>query len=230
MSPLVKVRLFEHLPPRALSRLEQGGTALEPHHDTELFRQGDPADAVYVIVSGEGAVHLGSIDRNTKRLMVEVFTAGEVFGEIGVLDPGPRTADAKVEGRVRLLRIGTTTFMAVLNETPELGVALACLLAKRLRRTYALLQDAAFEHLHVRLARQLLYLAKRQGRRTPEGIVLAGRLTQPDLADLLGATPRSIITILSDWRKRDVVHYDAARARLTICDEPHLQGLIQSAS
>jgi CRP/FNR family cyclic AMP-dependent transcriptional regulator len=228
-SPLTRVHLFQTLPETALLRLEQGATLLEPHSGTELFDQGDAADAVYAIVGGEGRVQAGSIDRRTKRLMVEVFVAGDIFGEIGVIDPGPRTAAVKVEGRVRLMRISATTFLAVLDETPELGAALARLLAHRLRRTYELFQDAAFEQLDVRLARQVLYLAKQQGRRTEEGVILSGRLKQPDLADLLGATTRSIITILNQWRKLGVVRYDAAQARLTIRDEAHLQSLIETS-
>jgi hypothetical protein len=61
----------------------------------------------------------------------------------------------------------------------------------RLRRTYELFQDAAFESLEGRLARQVLYLAEREGRPTPQGLRLAHRFRQADLADLLGATTRS---------------------------------------
>jgi CRP-like cAMP-binding protein len=202
---------------------------LDPHSDTEIFAQGDAADAVYAIIGGEGRIRIGSIGARTKRLMVEVFVAGDIFGEIGVIDPGPRTAAAMVEGRVRLLRIGAATFLTVLNETPELGVALARLLAGRLRRTFGLFEDATFEQLEVRLARQLLYLGKQQGRRTEQGLIIPGRLKQLDVADLLGATTRSIITILAKWRKLSVVHYDVTQARLTIRNEAYLRKLIDTS-
>jgi hypothetical protein len=67
-----------------------------------------------------------------------------------------------------------------------------------------------------------------QGRKTAEGIVLGSRLKQPDLADLLGTTTRSIITTLGDWRAAGVVQYDARRAQLTICDEARLQALVDT--
>ena len=97
---------------------------------------------------------------------------------------------------------------------------------RRLRRTSILFRDATFESLEVRLARQLLYLGKREGRRTDQGLQLAGRFRQSDLADLLGATTRSIITILNSWRADGLVIYDAARAQLTLCREAELQKLV----
>jgi CRP/FNR family cyclic AMP-dependent transcriptional regulator len=71
-----------------------------------------------------------------------------------------------------------------------------------------------------------LYLGTVSGRRTERGLRLAGRLRQPDLADLLGATPRSIITILNDWRHRKWVDYDGDKAILTLLDEAALRRLI----
>jgi CRP-like cAMP-binding protein len=99
------------------------------------------------------------------------------------------------------------------------------MLARRLRWTVTLLQDASFETLEARLARQVLYLAEQSGRRTEHGV--RHRLRQGDLADLLGATTRSIITILNGWRAAGVViYYDTDRALLTVCDQA-LRGLLR---
>ncbi len=223
---LESIQVLGGLPVRARCRLEAGGTLLELRSGSQVFAQGDPADAVYAIVDGEGVVRIGSIDRTSKNLMVEVLGAGHIFGEIGVLDAGGRTADAMVEGRVRLLKIAAPAFMAVLNDVPALGLNLARHLAHRTRRTYALLQDATFESLEVRLARQVLYLADLHGRRSPDGRQLTGRFRQGDLADLLGTTSRSIITILNQWRANRLVIYDAARGQLTVSDEARMRGLL----
>ena len=132
--------------------------------------------------------------------MVEGARAAEIFGEIGVFDGSPRTATAVAEGRVRLVN-PRGDFLAALASCPTLGETLCRMLAQRLRRTYELFQDAAFETLEVRLARQVLYLAASEGRATQQGLRLTHRLRQPAyLADLLGATTRSIITILNAWR------------------------------
>jgi CRP/FNR family cyclic AMP-dependent transcriptional regulator len=115
-----------------------------------------------------------------------------------------------------------------MHSNPVLGANLSHTLATRLRRTSVLFRDATFQTLEVRLAKQVLYLARREGRNTEQGRQLAGRLRQGDLADLLGATTRSIITILNSWRADGLVIYDPAQARLTICREADLQRLVGS--
>jgi len=226
-SLLAKVGVFANLSEEALQRLQRGTATLEPPSGTRLFAQGDRADAVYAIVGGEGRVETGAAnDRHDKRLMIEVFWSGDIFGEIGVIDPGPRSANAITDGRVRLLRIPATTFVSALNDFPQLGANISRLLAHRLRRTFGLFQDRTFESLNVVLARQILYLAEQHGRKTDHGVVLSSRLRQNDLANLLGATTRSIITILNKWRKDRVVYYDSDRAQLTILDKDKLQAVV----
>jgi CRP/FNR family cyclic AMP-dependent transcriptional regulator len=211
-------------------RLERDCTVLEPLDGQAVFSQGDPADAVYAIIAGDGHVRIGSMNRQGKALMVEVFRLGELFGEIGVIDGGFRTASALVEGRATLLRLPAATFCAALAQHPEVGAELSRVMARRLRRTFALFQDATFETLEVRLARQILYLAAREGRQTRDGLRLAHRFRQSDLADLLGTTTRSIITILNAWRAAGHVVYDTDRATLTVRDVAALQAVIDVGS
>lgn len=214
--------LFQGLPPEALARLAEGARRVAPADGATLFAQGDPPDAVYAILEGRGRVRVGAPDNAAKRLMVEVFRAGDVFGEIGVLDGAPRSADAVAIGDVRLARIASTAFLGVAESEPALGLALARMLSARLRRTFGLLQDATFAPLEVRLARQVLYLLKADSVKTDRGVRLAARFRQGDLADLLGATTRSIISILNAWRASNLVAYDTEKAFLFVLDEKGL--------
>jgi CRP/FNR family transcriptional regulator, cyclic AMP receptor protein len=227
---LATVAAFVNLDHAERTKLERVSTVSEPRDGTEVFSQGDIADAVYAIVGGDGHVRIGAVDKHSKSLMVEVFHDGEIFGEIGVIDGGPRSAAAVVEGNVKLVRIPGAVFLSALSRDPALGEALCRAVAGRLRRTFERFQDASFETLEVRLARQVLYLADREGRHTVQGIRLGRHLRQNDLADLLGATTRSIITILNAWRAAGVVLYDTERAFLTLCDPGALRALVQQAA
>ena len=158
MSVLAGVAAFKGIDPADLARVEAKSRVIEPRDGAPIFAQGDAADAVYAIIAGEGHVRIGAMSRSSKGLMIEVFNLGEIFGEIGVLDGSARTADAVAVGRLRLLRIDSHTFLEALNHHAVLGANLCRLLADRLRRTFDLLQDATFESLEVRLARQVLYL------------------------------------------------------------------------
>ena len=228
MTSLASFAVFKGLSGEALSLLERGSGVLEPRDGATIFLQGDLADAVYAIIAGDGNVRIGAIDRNSKGLMVEVFRAGEIFGELAVIDSGFRSASAVAEGRVRLVKIRAPVFLATLASFPPLGDALCRMMARRLRRTFELFQDATFETVEVRLARQVLYLAEREGRVTQEGVRLAHRFRQADLADLLGATTRSIITILNAWRSSGLVTYDTDRALLTVRDVAALQAITEA--
>jgi CRP/FNR family cyclic AMP-dependent transcriptional regulator len=228
MTALLDVEPFTGLDPEVLDRIEARSRTVEPRDGTRIFAEGDLADAVYAVIGGAGHVRIGAIDRNSKGLMIEIFRTGDIFGEIGVIDGSTRSADAIAEGRVRLLRIEGRVFLDAINDNALLGANLSRIFAARLRRTSILFRDATFESLEARLARQVLYLGRREGRRTEQGLQLAGRFRQSDLADLLGATTRSIITILNAWRADGLVIYDAARAQLTLCREEDLQRLVSS--
>ena len=230
MTALLGVAAFKGMDPAELDRIEASSRVLEPRDGARIFAEGDAADAVYAIIAGAGYVRVGSLYASSKGLMISVPGPGDIFGEIGVIERSTRTADAVAEGRVRLLRISSRVFLDALHCNPVLGENLCLMLATRLRRTAILLRDATFESLEVRLAKQLLYLAKREGRSTEQGFQLAGRFRQGDLADLLGATTRSIITILNSWRADGLVIYDPARAQLTICREDDLQRLVGPAA
>jgi len=222
---LASVEIFSDVPGPTLRQIERGSIALEPKNGSLVFRQDDPSDAIYAIVAGEGFVRIAAASAASKVLMVEVFRRRDVFGEIGVIDGEARTAHAEVDGQVRLLKIPREVFLDAMAHTPALGQAVARLLCRRLRRTFGLFEAASFESLEVRLAQQLLYLAAVSGSRTQTGTRLAGRLRQSDLADLLGTTPRSIITILNDWRASGTVGYDATRGIVTLQQPDALQAI-----
>jgi CRP/FNR family transcriptional regulator, cyclic AMP receptor protein len=225
---LHSIAVFKGLSGEALRQLEQSSVPVEPRDGEAIFSQGDPADSVYAITGGDGHVRIGAIDRHSKALMVEVFRAGEIFGEIGVIDGGVRTATAAAAGRLRLMKIRQTAFLAALSNYPTIGESLCRMMAQRLRRTYELFQDATFETLEARLARQIVYLATSEGRPTPQGVRLTNRLRQADLADLLGATTRSIITILNAWRAAGLVIYDRERALLTVTDIAAMRAIVET--
>jgi CRP/FNR family transcriptional regulator, cyclic AMP receptor protein len=229
MAALLNVVAFKGMQPAELCRIEAQSQVIEFRDGRQIFGEGDTADAVYVIIGGEGHVRIGAIDRSSKGIMIEICCVGDIFGEVAVIDGSPRTADAVAEGRIRVMRINSRVFLDALHTNPVLGTNLCWIFAARMRRTFALFQDATFESLEVRLARQVLYLAKREGRATEHGLQLAGRFRQNDLADLLGATTRSIITVLNAWRASGLVIYDPARAQLTISRQEDLQRLVERA-
>jgi len=96
-----------------------------------LFRQGDPADAAYVVVSGRLRVFVAAGD-HVRRL--GDVGRGETVGELALLADAPRSATVVAARDTELVAIATADFDALIRQRPEAGVRLSRLLAERLRR------------------------------------------------------------------------------------------------
>ena len=103
---------------------------IEPGRD--LFREGDPGDAVYLIVKGCVQVFTGGIDGRPERVLSELG-AGACIGEMAVLDASPRSATVRATDRTRTLRVPGEGFKRVMSERPEMSQAIVAELVKRMR-------------------------------------------------------------------------------------------------
>jgi len=156
LSLLAGIDAFHDMGQNERHRLERVSTVLLPRDGSEIFSQGDPADAVYAIVGGDGHVRFSPADRSSETLMVAVCKQGDIFGEIGVIDGSARTSAAIVEGRVQLARIPAPYFLAALSSSAGLGHILCQTLARRLLWTVTLFQDASFQRCDQAAMRALL--------------------------------------------------------------------------
>ena len=97
-------------------------------------REGDPGDAMYLILEGELRA---SVTRHGKESILATLKAGDFFGEISLLDEGPRSADVFANERSTLLKISTTSFAKLRREAPALAEpflhALSQILVGRMR-------------------------------------------------------------------------------------------------
>jgi CRP-like cAMP-binding protein len=124
---LASVPLFEGLSKR---QLRQVATLAEPAQFMEgasIVREGDPGDTFYVILAGQAKVTVGS--RTASRLL-----PGDHFGEISLLDGGPRSATVTTETPVTLVMIGRKAFLKLLQHEADLALAVMGSLARMIRR------------------------------------------------------------------------------------------------
>ena len=96
------VAVFAGIDRLSLNHIEARSRFVEVRDGAQILKQGDAADAIYAVISG-GRVRVVTTSRD-KGLMVQMFHAGDILGEMGVIDGGVRSADAYTEGRVRLLQ------------------------------------------------------------------------------------------------------------------------------
>ena len=182
-----------------------------------LFRKDDPGDGLYGVLRGRIVVTVESV--GGKELILNMFGAGEFFGEIALLDGKGRTATATAREASELLFLGRRVFLPFLRQHHEAAVRIIALLCERLRRTTNLVEDSAFLSVSTRLAKQLAALA--HGSPTSEATV---RLSQEELAHTLGVSREMVSRQLTVWREAGVI--EVGRGRIVLRDPAALDRIV----
>ncbi len=184
-----------------------------------LFREGQRGDRLYVIV--EGKVKLGRSSTDGRENLMAILGPGEMFGELSLFDPGPRTATATAVADTELIGMGNESLHEYLKDRPAVSLALLASLARRLRRTNDSVADLVFTDVPGRVAKALLDLANRFGRPHEEGVMVAHDLTQEELAQLVGASRETVNKALADFASRGWLKLEARAVLLMDVERLH---------
>lgn len=173
-----------------------------------------PGEAVYVIA--EGAVKVFIDDPNGNEVILAFLTTGEVVGEMSLLDSACRSANVVTLEETVIYWIDRANFGELLRTTPTIHFNLSRLLCDRLRVANARIQSLALQDVEGRVARQLLAFAEIYGKEGADGnILIPFRLTQSDLASLIGATRVRVNQVIATYKQRNYLSVDSHQ-RITI--------------
>jgi CRP-like cAMP-binding protein len=165
-----------------------------------LFREGEPGDRLYVIAQGK--IKLGRRSSDGRENLLSILGPGEMFGELSLFDPGPRTASASSVSDSVVYELRHQALVAWVNAHPKVATHLLGALARRLRRTNETLADLVFSDVPGRVAKALLDLSTRFGEPSDDGVRVAHDLTQEELAQLVGASRETVNKALADFASR----------------------------
>jgi CRP/FNR family transcriptional regulator, cyclic AMP receptor protein len=202
-----KAPLFSALDDEAARALMESMTASRLERGDVLFREGDRGDRLYVI--GEGKIKLGLTSNDGRENLLAILGPGEMFGELSLFDPGPRTATATAVAETQLIALGHEDLTSFLSGRPAVAATMLAALARRLRRTNETLSDLVFTDVPGRVAKALLDLSMRFGRSSEDGILVAHDLTQEELAQLVGASRETVNKALADFATRGWIKLEA---------------------
>ena len=205
--------LFAALDDEAAGALMESMTTSHLERGDILFREGDQGDRLYVI--GEGKIKLGRTSVDGRENLLAILGPGEMFGELSLFDPGPRTATATASAETQLIGLGHEDLNSFLSGRPAVAAKLLAALARRLRRTNETLADLVFTDVPGRVAKALLDLSTRFGRPAEDGILVAHDLTQEELAQLVGASRETVNKALADFATRGWLKLEARAVVLT---------------
>ncbi len=209
---LARAGLFQGVAQEAAEALAETLTYSEYTRGEAVFTEGERGDTLFIVLSGK--VKIGRRAADGRENMLSVMGPSDMFGELSLFDPGPRTATATVVTDARLASLAHSSLRPWIKDRPDISEQLLRVLARRLRRTNDALADLIFTDVPGRVAKALLELASRFGTPEGDGVRVHHDLTQEELAQLVGASRETVNKALADFSARGWMRVDSRAVTL----------------
>jgi CRP/FNR family transcriptional regulator, cyclic AMP receptor protein len=158
----------------------------------QVVRQGDEADAAYVVMHGRLKVTVSAAEKDAA---LGIMGPGDVFGELGLLSPdtrGKRTATVVALEPTQVIVLGGERFHGLLRSSPGLAYKVLRHVAKRLVRLTEHVEATRTSDVRARLIQKLRELATSHGEKSDHGTRISLKLSQSDIAEMVGVTRESV--------------------------------------
>ena len=218
---LAAIPFFAGLGPEAMERLAATMRTRRFRRGEVIFHLGDPGDALFVIVTGDVKISLPS--ETGDEAILATLSAGDVFGELALLDGAPRSASATALSATETVVLPRDRFRELIATEAGVRDALLASIAGELRRLTTHVEELHFLDITGRLAARLVRLANEGGTRLPDGgIRLRRNLTQGDLAAMVGCTRQSVNKLLGQFTDDGLIRLE--REGIVVTDVDGLIG------
>ena len=201
---LERVPLFAGLPTQELGELTSRLRPRRYGRGETLCLEGDPGTSLYII--DKGRVKLGLTSAEGREIILDLLGPGDVFGELALLDGEPRSANAVAVESSDVLLLARDDFLRFVEQHPQVALVLLSTLSHWLRRLTTQMQDTAFLDVPARLARTILRLAEAE--EAVHGKAITPRLTQTDLAGMVGTTRETLNKWLGFYEDQGLIRRD----------------------
>jgi len=207
LNALSEISLFRGLPPERLRRLAEVLRKKTVPAGTNMITAEQPGEVVYVILEGTVKILIEQMDG--REVILAFLGAGDTVGEMSLVDSSGRSANVMTMEKCTLLWMDRATFQDLLKHSNDFAQNLVRLLASRLRMANEQIQSLSSLDVAGRLARQILAFTDRYGRDMGDGILVPLRLTQSDLAELVGASRERVNQVMVEFRSRGFLSVDS---------------------
>ena len=182
---LSRTQFFADTPADAISRIGESVRTGSLQRGDVLFNEGDSPTELFVVLTGRIAIAIGNKPVDSRESVLALMEPGDLFGELGLIDNGPRSAMARAIEQSTVARIPYAPVLAELRSNPTMLWGVTKLLAERLRVMDENLSDSVFLDVTGRTAKRLLEMSNGN-----DEFVLP--VTQEELAGMVGASRERI--------------------------------------
>jgi CRP/FNR family transcriptional regulator len=202
LEPLRNVPLFRDFETTELSEVAQLITTRQYGKHQTIFREGDPGQTFYLILSGSVAIVRVAADG--RETILSILKERDFFGEMSVFDLAVRAAGVRTLTDVEVGVIERDDFLALIDRSPRIGRLLVIALSDRLRAANRLISATTSQDIRSRLASLLLNLMQNFGEPTATGGTrITLRLTNQEMANMIGTTRETVNRTLNRfWDER----------------------------
>lgn len=191
---LADTEFFAEAPSSVLSTVASAGTVRDLVRGDILFEAGDEPTSMFVVLSGRIAIAIGNRPFDNRESVIALMDEGDLFGEMGMLDKGTRSAGARALEQSSVLEIPYAVVMEQLNSSSHLMWNVINMLTRRLRTVDQALADSVFLDVTGRTAKKLLQLSNGKDEFTLP-------ITQEELAGMVGASRERVNKAIASFIK-----------------------------
>jgi CRP/FNR family cyclic AMP-dependent transcriptional regulator len=197
---VTRAGIFQRLEPSVVAAVTERLVPADYQPGQMIFAEGEPGDRLYIIASGK--VKIACRAPGGRENLQAVLGPSDMFGELAVFDPGPRSSSATAVTEVRAKFTDRAALRGWIADHPEIAEQLLRVMARRLRRTIDNQVELISADVPGRLAKQLLQLAQPFGSQDDGAMHVPHDLTHEELAQLIGASRETVTKALSDFARR----------------------------
>jgi CRP/FNR family cyclic AMP-dependent transcriptional regulator len=200
---LRKIPLLANVAPAKLEELINQVELREIPRRQVIYLPGDPGDQVYFINGGR--VKTSKVTRDGKELTLAYRGAGQVFGELAVVDGTPREEMAEAMKNAIITELPVEVFRELLLTDAKLCFEFMSEIARRRKQLETKLEHLVFKDVQAKLAALLLELGDEYGQETEVGVQVGLKITHQEMANLIGSTRETISLALAQFKKKGLL-------------------------
>ncbi len=215
---LKRCDLFSRLSPDELRQVESRSRARTFPRKSPIYLPAEHGESVFLLASGRAKIcHLTP---EGKQSILAFIEPGELFGELAILERGPRQEYAEAVDPCTVVLIPGEVMQELMQRHSDVSLGITKLIGLRRRRIEQRLKNLLFLSNRERLTHLLLELAEQYGSPVAEGIQLGIKLSHQDLANVIGSTRESVTVVLGEMQAAGLIKI--GRRKIVIRDTEQL--------